>query len=488
MTLAAAMWTYACIALADCPENYYASTSGKKKADLKAALHDIIRTASVLNYGSGEGKTWSGFYYTDRTEDGFCIDRYSPERRQFTSTTSAISGMNIEHSFAKSWWGGSQVQAYKDLFNLMPSDSKANSAKGNYAMGEVTNATYDNGSIKVGKGNKTKNNIWEPEDKWKGDFARAYMYMVTCYSDLTWMSNGLDQLENNQWPTFNEWTTELVLRWAREDPVDEIETARNEEVYKIQGNRNPFIDFPNLHEYVWGDSTDYAFYPDKTSTGTTPDPGTGTGEWKTLVDEALTSGLGVFADVLPDGKPGTLWRSDARYGAVANAFKGSAQAADNYLLAEVDLSGYTDATLKFVHQTGYHPHTPVKDSYFSILVSDGYTGVPSATDWDYLDAGFPAIPSYGWSQETESGDISLKAYAGRRICLAFRYTADTSACFGWEIRHVTVTGKTDSTGIEDIHENGHTPGNRRAYDLTGRPVKWSQAKGVVILNGKLYIK
>lgn len=475
-------------ALAGHPEHYYSATSGKKKAELKAALHEIIRTASVLNYGSGAGKTWSGFYYTDQTDDGYCIDRYSPERRQFTSLTGAISGMNIEHSFAKSWWGGSQIQAYKDLFNLMPSDSKANSSKSNYAMGEVTNASYDNGSIKVGKGNKIKNSIWEPEDKWKGDFARTYMYMVTCYSDLTWTSNGLDQLENNQWPTFNEWTMEMVLRWSREDPVDEIEIARNEAVYDIQGNRNPFVDFPNLCEYIWGDSIDFAFYPDKTSTDPTPDPDPNPGEAKTLVDETLTDGLGIFADRLPDGNPGSLWRSDTRYGAVANAFKGSAQAADNYLLAEVDLTGYSDATLTFVHQTGFNTSASVKDTYFSILVSDDYAGVPSATDWEHLDAEFPAPPSSNWTKELASGDISLKAYAGRRICLAFRYTSTPSACFGWEIRNVTVTGTMDTTGIEDIKDNNLPSDNDRAYDLTGRPVKWSEAKGMVIVNGKLYVK
>ena len=60
--------------------------------------------------------------------------------------------MNIEHSFPKSWWGGEQRQAYKDLYNLMPSDAKANSTKSNYGMGVVTKATYDNGVIKVGTG------------------------------------------------------------------------------------------------------------------------------------------------------------------------------------------------------------------------------------------------------------------------------------------------------------------------------------------------
>ncbi len=473
-------------ALADIPEGYYSATSGKKKAELKAALHEIIRTASVLSYGSGAGKTWSGFYQTDRTEDNYCIDRYSSNRRQFTSTTSAISGMNIEHSFAKSWWGGSKNQAYHDLFNLMPSDSQANSDKSNYAMGEVTSVTKTNGSIKIGTGNKVSNKIWEPEDKWKGDFARTYMYMVTCYSDLTWRSNGLDQLNNNQWPTFNSWTQELILRWSREDPVDEIERARNEAVYDIQGNRNPFVDFPHLCEYVWGDSIDYAFYPDKTTTDTNPDDQPG--ETKVFVDEPLTSDLGIFEDVLPNGQLGNLWKSDSKFGAVANAYDEGAQATDNYLLAEFYIDDCTDATLTFVHQTGFNTSTSVKDSYFSVLISNDYTGVPSATEWERLDATFPSIPSSGWTQETNSGSISLKKYIGGYVCLAFHYTSSTSACYGWEVRDVKVTGTTVPTGINDLVGSEVPAHDNRAYDLTGRPVKWSTAKGVVIINGKLHIK
>ena len=66
-------------------------------------------------------------------------------------------------------------------------------------------------------------------------------------------------LEKDEWPTLQRWAYELFLTWNRQDPVDDIERQRNEAVYGIQGNRNPFVDFPNLPEYIWGDSVDYAF-------------------------------------------------------------------------------------------------------------------------------------------------------------------------------------------------------------------------------------
>lgn len=472
-------------ALAGFPEGYYDSANGKNKAALKAALHEIIRTASVLSYGSGSGSTWSGFYVTDRTPDNYCVDRYSPNKRQFASPTKAPSGMNIEHSFAKSWWGSTKNQAYCDIFNLMPSDSEANSKKSNYAMGEVTSQSWTNGSIKIGNGNEVSNKIWEPEDKWKGDFARTYMYMVTCYSDLTWRSNGLDQLENNQWPTFNDWTTEMVLKWSRQDPVDEIEMARNEAVYEIQGNRNPFVDFPNLCEYVWGDSTDYAFSTE--GAATTP-PAEEEPETVVIVDEALTGGLGIFRDVRYDGTAGTLWYSDSKYGAVANAYS-SGKVADNYLLADVDLTDFKSASLEFVHQTGFNKGVDVKDTYFSVLVTDDYSYSPEETAWESLDADFPSPPSSQWTSEKNSGTMDLSAFAGRQIVLAFHYTSTATACYGWEIRNVKVSGvRTGASGIDDVIGTCPTASETKSYDLTGRRVNPMKAKGVFVRKGRLYIR
>ncbi|MBO7119245.1 MAG: endonuclease, partial [Bacteroidaceae bacterium] len=231
------------LASAGIPDGYYDAADGKKKAALKAALHNIIQPVTVLSYGSGPNSTWSGFYKTDRTSDNQVIDRYSYDIRYFTSTTDAVSGMNIEHSFPKSWWGGSSTpSAYKDLFNLMPCEKNINSTKSNYAMGKVTGTDKGNGCTKVGTGmaGGKSTSLWEPADEWKGDFARDYFYMVTAYSHLTWTSNGLDMLEQDDWPTLKEWAYTLFLEWAKNDPVDEIERARNDAVYKIQSNRNPF--------------------------------------------------------------------------------------------------------------------------------------------------------------------------------------------------------------------------------------------------------
>ena len=251
--------------------SYASSLDGKKKADLKTAVYNIIKDPSTLTYGGGYNKTWWGFYQTDRiASTNECINRYSSNKFYFsTNQYTAISGMNIEHSFPKSWWGGTENSAYRDLFNLYPSDSEANSYKSNYPMDIVTVVDKDKsgeeGYDKVGKSTidgEANQWCWEPGDQYKGDFSRVYMYMATCYQNLTWSGKqGLQQLQNGTWPTLKQWAYTLYLQWIKSDPVSELEVTRNDAVYNIQNNRNLFVDYPYLAEYIWGDSVDVAFNP-----------------------------------------------------------------------------------------------------------------------------------------------------------------------------------------------------------------------------------
>jgi len=255
-------------------EDYYRPVEGLKKSELKTALHELIQPERVLDYGGkGEGYTWSGFVVTDRMPDGTVRDRYSNVVREFNGLN-AVEGMNIEHSFANSWWGHTVNNAYCDLFNLFPSDGTANGRKSNNPIGVVTEMpAFDNGMTRVGKSASYRTDslitVWEPADEWKGDFARTYFYMATCYEDYAdfWQTTeGLLMVEKNRYPTLRPWVSNLLLAWSEADPVDDVERERNEAVSGIQGNRNPFVDYPQLASYIWGDSTDYAFYIDRTST------------------------------------------------------------------------------------------------------------------------------------------------------------------------------------------------------------------------------
>lgn len=258
-------------ASAEIPTGYYSSINGKKDAELKTALCNLI-------YNHTEVSSYSALpQYFQRT------DVY-PESRRWWDMYSDIplyapsfSGLNREHSFPKSWWGGSTTTpAYVDLNHLYPSEAAANMAKSNYPLGTVSTAKFDNGVVKVGYAVTGQGGgaaqVFEPADEYKGDFARTYFYMVTCYQNLSWNKSYSWMLQQNTYPTLTGWAQQLLLEWNRMDPVSEKEINRNNEVYKIQNNRNPFIDYPQLAEYIWGDHKGELFYEDSAGDIPTGDP------------------------------------------------------------------------------------------------------------------------------------------------------------------------------------------------------------------------
>lgn len=463
-------------ALAGIPQGYYSKADGLKKEALKLAMRDIAGKAKVLSYGSGSGHTWDGFYTTDRMEGNQVRDRYSYGKFYFTLPGAVPSGMNIEHSFPKSWWGGAKNQAYQDLFNPMPSDSKANSAKSNYVMGKVKTASYDNSCILVGKDDAGQN-VWEPADEWKGDFARNYFYMATVYSQLTWTSAGLDMLEKDDWPTLKPWAYTLLLQWSRQDPVDEIEQDRNEAVYGIQGNRNPFIDYPNLAEYIWGDSTTYAFSVDGSQQGGGVTPDEPEGEL-VLADADFTSSTGEWT--VKDVSLGTLtsvWTRDSRYSWTAKAYVNKVKyATESWLVSpDYDLTGTTQATFTFAH-TG---------QYFGTMAEDAtlWTSTDGGEHWEQMD-----IDTYmngtNWTFVTSTQDLT--ALCGHHVRLAFRYTSSTEAADTWEIKTVRLTA-VKATDMADTPVAPMPKAYTRAYDLSGRPVPDWQ-RGLVIQGGRKVLR
>lgn len=254
--------------LAEIPAGYYDSLEGKAGADLKAAVKSCARpeSFSIVSYGND---TWSVFARTDvRIAEGRQIwrDMYS-NRMVYVET--GHDGMNIEHSVANSWWGGKNgcIEAYSDLHHLNPSDGDANNKKSNNPLGVAQDTRlYDNGLVRIGTpasgfggGAAT---VFEPADENKGDFARAYLYIFTAYSDISWLGEKdgkymLDITDGGAEP--QQWVIDMLLDWSASDPVDDTERARNEEIYDIQKNRNPFIDYPALAEYIWGNKKGQAF-------------------------------------------------------------------------------------------------------------------------------------------------------------------------------------------------------------------------------------
>ena len=252
---------------------YYAAADGKKGAELKTALCGIIYNRTERGSADDVYKMlWNDFKTTDVRSDGKVWDMYS-NITNFTFGTDQDSGnhsyegkaYNREHSFPKSWFGGKVMPMYADLFHLYPTDGKVNENRGDLPFGETNgsnkNSANDFSKIGVCTYPGYTGTVFEPNDIYKGDFARTYFYMVTCYEEKLpdWVNKGNANITINS-SGLVTWQLEMLMKWSKNDPVSaDKETPRNNAVYSIQGNRNPFIDYPGLEEYIWGSLTDVAF-------------------------------------------------------------------------------------------------------------------------------------------------------------------------------------------------------------------------------------
>jgi len=275
----AALFVAIAISAEQMPKGYYDAIDGKKDAELKTAISKIIFGGERYDYGSqSEGDhtqakvdpcsgdtmhrkgdprygTWSAYPFTDVMSDGSIWDMYSPIKRYLPINGGSAASMDIEHSFPKSWWGGESgcLSAYCDLYLLNPADHMTNANKSNYPPGILADSSkVNNGVFFMGKDNKWGGLAFDVIDEYKGDFARAYFYTATAYEGLNWVTDYKKYINNDSYLGFTEHMIEVLLAWHRIDPVSEKEVNRLDAVSTIQHNRNAFIDYPELVEYIWG--------------------------------------------------------------------------------------------------------------------------------------------------------------------------------------------------------------------------------------------
>ena len=232
------------------PFGYYDAINGKQYSVLKSTLSQIVRGGERYEYGTnqyhstsnppewqkGDFKaygTWQALPFTDHKPgtQGGVWDMYSNCVRYYPNKLGDSGcSLNIEHCLPKSWWGGEENEAYKDLYNLNPSDQRANSQKSNYAPGHVTKGDkFNNGSFKMDAAKSSRYGYicWEPAEEYRGDFARTYFYMATAYEYLTWTAYA-QYISGANYLMFSDSIQKVLLDWHRADPISDKELCRAE--------------------------------------------------------------------------------------------------------------------------------------------------------------------------------------------------------------------------------------------------------------------
>lgn len=254
--------TFTLLLVAQPPAPYYDSANGKSDAQLKTELYTIISAGYVT-------KSYD-FLYTiyqtsDVTEDGKIWDMYStctwiPGQKECGNYKNVCDCYNREHSIPQSWFN-SRSPMVSDAFHVYPTDGKVNGQRSSYPFGECTNGTtLSNGKGRLGKSTFSgySGTVFEPVDEYKGDFARTYFYFATRYENIMTTIDG-ESFNNTKYPAFTTWSKDLFLKWHRQDPVSQKEITRNNAIYTYQKNRNPFIDYPELAEHIWGNRVGQPF-------------------------------------------------------------------------------------------------------------------------------------------------------------------------------------------------------------------------------------
>lgn len=247
-----------CKVQAQVPAGYYNSAQGLTGAALKSALHNIIDNHNSVSYSS----LWNHFNNTDKKSNGKVWDMYSdipgatpPYEFTFVSDQcGSYNGeadcFNREHTWPQSWFN-SATGPSSDLFHIYPTDGYVNNIRSNYPYGDVSTATWTslNGS-KLGSCANAgySSTVFEPIDEYKGDLARGYFYMSTRYQgeDASWSTSAATNKS-----VILPWQIDVLVQWSHADPVSSKETTRNNNVYQIQNNRNPFIDNPQWIDSIW---------------------------------------------------------------------------------------------------------------------------------------------------------------------------------------------------------------------------------------------
>ena len=274
------------LSFAQIPAGYYDGASALSGYALKTKLHEII-SAKNINWHYGD---LTAFYnqtdldrYYDHTASNTTIllDIYSeipdgPDAYEYTtaniigSANAEGQGWNREHMMPQSTFN-SNYPMYSDMFYVIPTDARINQLRSNYPYGKAGSTnhyTFTNGS-KISNngtpGSGYTGRVYEPIDEFKGDVARSLLYFSVRYEGKlssfnyfngTSAANDRSPLDGTEEKAFENWYINLLMQWHNQDPVSQKEIDRNNAVYSIQKNRNPFIDHPEWVNIIWTQTPD----------------------------------------------------------------------------------------------------------------------------------------------------------------------------------------------------------------------------------------
>lgn len=375
-------WAANVTAPSDIPA-YWSSVDGKSGGELWSA----VSAATNKGFKSiGYNGLYSAYLKTDVYPSdsvgkaGKIWDMYGECVFSSGNTCGNYSGVcdcyNREHSIPQSWWGGGTGGIGNDIFHVLPTDGKINGVRSNYEYGEVNGGTNWRGNYygaagswatdkktiasTAGESVKGSGNVFEPKDQYKGDWARGIMGTIVKWqqSNLTTGNNFFSgSYTASSYYGLTKKAVVLLMKWHREDPVSQKEIDRNNGIQATQGNRNPFIDYPYLAEYIWGEhygetidmskliaSCEAGFIPGKSDGWRGGEAPIDPSETKYTVTWSANGTQLKTEEVAKNGKISSLPQAPASCSAESETFMGWTDAAITGTMDDAPTPLYTKAT------------------------------------------------------------------------------------------------------------------------------------------------
>lgn len=286
---------------AQIPAGYYDGTTGLTGYALKTKLHDIISQKNINWHYDGiqlfyKQTDLDKYYDHDSSNTEYLLDIYSeiptgPDSYEYIVSqlgggSAEGSGYNKEHmmpqsTFTTIWYENNKKKTvsdypmFSDLNFIIPADARINQLRNNYPYGiaGTTNYYTFTNTSKISKSAIPNypytGRVYEPIDEFKGDVARSLLYFAvryegkfgsfnTAYSTSTNINPTTDQcpLDGTEERAMDLPYIEMLKQWNAADPVSQREIDRNNAIYGIQNNRNPFIDHPEWVDMIWSETPD----------------------------------------------------------------------------------------------------------------------------------------------------------------------------------------------------------------------------------------
>lgn len=229
--------------------DYYDSTQLLSGSELENSLHEIIKDHHEFSYSSAKQILKQSDEDPNNNNNISLVYKGGSIPKSDFASNQQADFWNREHVWAKShgnFQNYGDLGAYTDAHNLKPCDASINTDRGY--------KDFDNGGTQHSEATDCyyTSTTWEPRDEVKGDIARIIFYMHTRYSGDEGEPN-LNVVDfTNTFPNAQMGKLSTLLQWNEQDPVDAFERRRNDVIYSWQNNRNPFIDYPDFANLIWG--------------------------------------------------------------------------------------------------------------------------------------------------------------------------------------------------------------------------------------------